>query len=279
MNPLLDPPFDPRNDFHRQLCLAPTLRLVACTQLVEDEFESELTSHATPEAIRTTGQDAGTPMERVIELAGRVCYESHGTGRTSSAFHRHLAEVGHGSVCEHVSMTFAISGVSRGLTHELVRHRVGVAISQRSTRYVDESQSRIVVPPTLVIWPWDSHEVTTLKLQAQRRILEAHQAACDAYKALVTWNDAYVSRKAARGAARAVLGNGLETSLVWTCNLRTLLNVAKQRANESADLEIRLLLVRMLKLAQNYAPAYLTPPVVEFGTGKDFHPLAKVQSL
>lgn len=279
MNPLVDPPFDPRNDFHRQLCLAPTVRLVACTQLVEDEFSAELASHATPAAVNGAGQDQGTQMERVIELAGRICYESHGTGRTSSAFHRHLAEVGHGSVCEHVSMTFAISGVSRGLTHELVRHRVGVAISQRSTRYVDESQSRIVVPPLLVVWPWDSHEVAVVKLQAQQRLLEAHQAACKTYTALVGGIGGRTPRKVARGAARAVLGNGLETSLVWTCNLRTLLNVARQRANENADLEIRLLVVRLLKLAQNFAPDYLTPPVVEFGTGADFHPLAKAQAL
>ena len=94
-------------------------------------------------------QDVGTSAARLIECAGRVCYDSYGKGRGSAAYHKHILEVGHGSVMEHASFSFFLSNISRGCTHELVRHRVGVAISQRSTRYVDESVSAWVWHPLL----------------------------------------------------------------------------------------------------------------------------------
>jgi thymidylate synthase (FAD) len=89
----------------------------------------------------------GSDAEKLIETAGRTCYDSFGKGRSSGDFAEHILESGHGSVLEHAQYSFFISGVSRGLTHELVRHRVGVAISQRSTRYVDESDSEWIRHP------------------------------------------------------------------------------------------------------------------------------------
>jgi thymidylate synthase (FAD) len=58
--------------------------------------------------------------------------------------------MGHGSVFEHASIVFQVAGVSRSLTHELIRHRVGTAYSQESQRYVDAKDIRFVVPPLLV---------------------------------------------------------------------------------------------------------------------------------
>lgn len=77
------------------------------------------------------GQLQGPDAQKIIETAGRTCYDSFGQGRDSDEYAEHILEVGHGSVLEHAQYTFFITGVSRGMTHELVRHRIGVAISQR----------------------------------------------------------------------------------------------------------------------------------------------------
>src|SRR5438045_9291664 len=61
-----------------------------------------------------------------------------------------IKKQGHGSVLEHANYTLLLEGVSRSLTHELVRHRAGFAYSQLSQRYVDESDANFVVPPAIV---------------------------------------------------------------------------------------------------------------------------------
>lgn len=204
------------------------------------------------------------------------CYDSYGKGRGSQEYHAHIIESGHGSVLEHASLTFEISGVSRGLTHELVRHRVGVAISQRSTRYVDESACRLIVPPVFVIQPSDDDEVATAKRIQQEVLLKGHQDSTANYAFLVHRNP-HLDRKAARGAARSTLGNGIETSLVWTCNLRSLLNVLRQRGSEAADAEIRRLAVALYNQALPYAPT-IFGECVELFTATDGVPALKVRS-
>lgn len=103
--------------------------------------------------MHTKLQDIGTDAERLIECAGRTCYDSYGKGRSSTDYHANILKVGHESVMEHASFSFFITNVSRGLTNELVRHRAGVAISQRSTRYVDESESDWCLhPSTELVW-------------------------------------------------------------------------------------------------------------------------------
>jgi len=87
------------------------------------------------------------PLE-VIELAGRTAYQSQSKIKEGSAekFVRILRNLGHESVIEHSCMTVRFSNVSRGFTHEQVRHRL-ISVTQESTRYVDESNLRVVCPP------------------------------------------------------------------------------------------------------------------------------------
>lgn len=96
--------------------------------------------------------DSNNPAERIPELAGRVCYMSFGEkqGRKDNASYLgHILEVGHGSVLEHTVFSLLFTGISRSLTHELIRHRAGFGYSQLSQRYVDESEASFVVPPAL----------------------------------------------------------------------------------------------------------------------------------
>jgi thymidylate synthase (FAD) len=99
----------------------------------------------------------GTP-EELLEHAGRVCYRSEKRGEAGSFLQARIRE-GHGSIIEHASATFEISGISRACSHQLVRHRIA-SYSQESQRYVDLSDPEFVVPPSVAKSPeamrmWD----------------------------------------------------------------------------------------------------------------------------
>lgn len=266
---------DPRNLQSDRLVFYPTVEVVAAMALTP-KFHRSVARKVGAKSIAT--QDRGTDLERLAEFGGRKCYDSYGKGRSSAEYHGHIVESGHGSVLEHSFLTFEIEGVSRGLTHELVRHRVGVAISQRSTRYVDESDCRLIVPPAFVIQPGDGVETVNLKQLQQEVLLKGHQDSTANYIFLVhNGQHLKLDRKAARGAARSTLGNGIETSLVWTCNLRALLNVLRQRGSEAADAEIRRLAIELYHQALPYAPVILAECVTQY-TADDGRYALKVKS-
>lgn len=88
------------------------------------------------------------PADKIPELAGRLCYMSFNKPRPggNEAYLKHIKEERHGSVLEHTVFSFVFTGVSRALSHELVRHRSGFSYSQLSQRYVDSSDVDFVVP-------------------------------------------------------------------------------------------------------------------------------------
>ena len=228
------------------------VRLIGCTQFfgVPDEL-----TEGSLQKIQEKKQDEGSDGARLIECAGRTCYDSYGNGRESLLYHDHIKQVGHGSVTEHVTINFFITGVSRGLTHELVRHR-HASISQRSTRYVDESESDWALHPLIAKYKdrlnaEDTLEAIELARQAYKDI------AADLESALTLDGiDKSTARKQARGAARGLLGNALTSELVWSCNVRSLRNFLEQRASEFADAEIRLLANEIYDLCMIAVPEY-----------------------
>ena len=125
----------------------PTVRLVG--RLAIDEIE--LAGFLADEGVETWTTDAMVAGEKLVEVAGRLCYKSYARPRPggNAAYLGHILEVAHGSVVEHQVFNLVITGVSRSLTHEWVRHRAGFAYSQRSQRFVDEGEGRFVVPPGL----------------------------------------------------------------------------------------------------------------------------------
>jgi thymidylate synthase (FAD) len=219
-------------------------------------------------ALRTIkAQDWGSDPARLIECAGRTCYDSFGAGRTSADYHDHILEVGHGSVCEHAVINFYLDGISRGCTHELVRHRAGCAISQRSTRYVDENESPWILHPLIdqyldAAWgnsdPAFSTKVRASSDTAIAAGREAYRVIADAIQGFMISKgvDKLTARKQARGAARGLLGNALCTSMVWSANIRALRTVIEQRANPAADAEIRVLANRIYEEASLVCPEY-----------------------
>jgi thymidylate synthase (FAD) len=222
-------------------------------------------------AIWLKEQDRGTDAERLVECAGRTCYDSYGRGRPSTDYHKHIMDVDHGSVTEHAWISFFLSGISRGLTHELVRHRVGVAISQRSTRYVDENESAWMWHPLIQAFvaqeePKRAGNGELVELGMDRECKHVKSTADQMYKKVVAkleeWlttrgTDRLTARKQARGAARGLLGNALMTEMVWSCNIRALKTVLAQRAKAAADAEIRVLANMLYEAALPHWPTYL----------------------
>ncbi len=201
----------------------------------------------------TWNTDAASGAESLCEVAGRVCYMSFGKGRkTNAEYLGHILESAHGSVLEHAVWNFVVAGVSRSFTHELVRHRAGFGYSQLSQRYVDESQTDFVEPDIIASDP----ELHTIWEEA---VKQSHQAYCRLVEGLLSRyedvEDKTMRRKLARQAARSVLPNATETKIFITANGRALRHFIEARANEYAEIEIRRVAVKMLRLLQREAPA------------------------
>jgi thymidylate synthase (FAD) len=197
--------------------------------------------------------DTEVAAEKLVETAGRICYMSFARPRPggNAAYIRHILEAGHGSVLEHAVWSFLFVGVSRALTHELVRHRAGFGYSQLSQRYVDESVAEYVEPKVIAEDP----ELHRLWLET---IARTHQAYVQlAEKLLEKYRDEpdrTLRRKLARQAARSVLPNATETKIFVTANARAWRHFIEMRASRWADVEIRQLAVKVLRLLQREAP-------------------------
>src|SRR5205085_4420758 len=98
--------------------------------------------------------------EVLCETAGRICYLSFAKPRPggNAAYLHNIKESGHGSVLEHAVWNLLVTGISRSLTHELIRHRAGFGYSQLSQRYVDESVAEYVEPDLIAADP-ETHAV------------------------------------------------------------------------------------------------------------------------
>jgi thymidylate synthase (FAD) len=199
----------------------------------------------------TTDTEVGA--EKMIEVAGRVCYMSFAKPRPGGnhAYIEHILEVGHGSVLEHAVFSLLITGVSRALTHELVRHRAGFGYSQLSQRFVDESECAFVLPPAIGSDP----ELKAIWLEAVSHAQASYQKLSDGLAAKMSdIEDKTLRRKRAREAARSVLPNATETKIFVTGNGRALRHFVEMRGDVAADMEIRRLAVAVLRVLQASAP-------------------------
>jgi thymidylate synthase (FAD) len=197
--------------------------------------------------------DTEVAAEHLTETAGRVCYMSFAKPRPggNEAYLKHILEVGHGSVLEHAVWCLLITGVSRSLTHELVRHRAGFSYSQLSQRYVDESVAEYVEPDVIA----NDSELHSLWLESVR---QSHNAYVQLTEKLLTKfqeePDRTLRRKMARQAARSVLPNATETKIFVTANARALRHFMELRGSRHAETEIRKLAVAILEIMKREAP-------------------------
>ena len=211
----------------------------------------------TPEHLSVQWNGESTDGERLAEFAGRLCYMSqhNPAGRSTREYLENIKKQGHGSVLEHANYSLLIEGVSRSLTHELVRHRAGFAYSQLSQRYVDESDASFVVPPAI-----GGDERLESAWRAQ---IESAQSAYVALVAQLMERYSWVAdkihrRKMAREAARGVLPNSTETKIVVTGNARAWRTMLELRSSEGAELEIRRMALVVLRVLQSESPAFFS---------------------
>ncbi len=193
--------------------------------------------------------------ERLAEFAGRLCYMSqkNPANRETRAYLGNIKKQGHGSVLEHANYSLLFEGISRSLTHELVRHRAGFAYSQLSQRYVDESDAQFVMPPAII----GDAALEAAWIAQMGSALDAYISLVDELMTRYAWVDDRVHRrKMAREAARGVLPNSTETKIVVTGNARAWRTMLELRSSEGAEMEIRRLAIVVMRVMQSEAPAF-----------------------
>lgn len=182
--------------------------------------------------------------ERAVATAARLCYAPVGAAELMESLSderirkvlKTILEGGHLSTLEHASYTFAIDGVSRALTHQLVRHRLA-SFNQQSQRYVKFANGLETIKPDSIL---ENEEANRLFDEMVEKTIETYQAFLDAG---IPAED-----------ARYILPNAAETKIVVTMNIRELLHFFSLRCCNRAQWEIRDLAWRMLELVRPTAP-------------------------
>lgn len=203
------------------------------------------------ERVEVGGHDG----EVLVEAAGRLCYRSWDVGlnpnvsrvRTdSSSYLLNILQTKHGSVLEHANYTFIFEDVSRVFTHELVRHRAGVAISQESLRYVRLTDIGFRIPQVLL-------PIKEQILQVVEMLEDVQRATAESF-GLDDENVPFSTKKQVTSAMRRLAPLGLSTSIIWTANVRTLRHVISMRTAKDAEEEIRFVFNEVAQIMQAWAP-------------------------
>lgn len=201
--------------------------------------------------------------EETVAMAAKLCYSPSDieilrekiAEKDQKSFIERLMKMGHTTPIEHVSFTFAIEGISRACSHQLVRHRLA-SYSQQSQRYVSE-ESRVrgqrsgfkeifnyIIPPSI---RQDARAAEIFK----KFMLEAQNT----YDLLIgRLAEKGITGESANQDARFVLPNAAETKLIVTMNARELLHFFRQRCCLRAQWEIRAMAEEMLKIASGVTP-------------------------
>ncbi len=189
------------------------------------------------------------------ELSPQEIFERATSGRVATQRQqdlvRRVIESGHGSTIEHIVFTFAISGVTRTLSHQLVRHRVGLAFDQQSQRYVDYREPGYMVPGTVSDAPSEVRDRFVDQLSGSLAVYEEMLAAG------IPGED-----------ARFVMPNAMRTNLVMTTNLRALIHMSGLRLCTMAQWEIRRLFQLIRHEVFTVSPflgSFLAPKCVPLG--------------
>lgn len=206
--------------------------------------------------------------EKLISAAAKLCYSRSGVDSimdgldedNTRRFLSMLMDLGHESPIEHANFTFGVEGVSRVLTHQLVRHRIGCSYSQQSQRYVKLDQFEYIIPPKIDNMP----EIREKFIKAMEYDQKCYNEITDMlynknYKYLISSGmkekQAKIqAEKMSIEDARYVFPNACETKIVFTMNARALYNFFRNRCCNRAQWEIHALADEMLKKVKAVAP-------------------------
>ena len=199
-------------------------------------------------------------IENVLASAGRLCYSKVGveelmnkySQEDNEKFVKMLADMGHESPLEHVSFTFAVEGISRACSHQLVRHRLA-SYSQQSQRYVNLDETFSYIIPKEI----EKDEIALDEYsKTMDKIYNSYKELTEQlhYKYCMTGMDKREANKKAIEDARYILPNACETKLVFTMNVRTLLHFFEKRCCTRAQWEIRDMANEMLRQCKEICP-------------------------
>lgn len=236
---------------------------------VQDVNWEKLQDFLNSECFREWESGAKEASEILTEVAGRLCYMSFSGGRNHADYIENIREHKHGSVLEHAAVSFIITGVSRTLTHELVRHRAGWSYSQLSQRYVDHDHCQFVCPKDILeckdhpIWG-HVYKNWVEACSLQRTLYECVRDSlihkfCRPDGEAVSSEDFEAGKKKHRkrinGASRSLLPACTETKIFCTVNARALRHFVEMRATPEADTEIRELAICLYNAVLSEMPA------------------------
>jgi thymidylate synthase (FAD) len=210
--------------------------------------------------------------ERIIEIGGRVCYMSFKNPRPGGnrEYIKHIIESGHGSCLEHANFSVIMTGISRSLTHQLARHRAGIAFGQLSQRFVKNGTRGMVVRPMMKpmieeaikarkVYDGTSYEnlsQVNLEIASCGESLIEHFVKCqEVYKKIQsTLSASGASVKEANENARSSLPECAETIICATFNGRSIRHILELRGSREADGEIRRLACALFNEVRRFAP-------------------------
>lgn len=192
--------------------------------------------------------DNNDDIAELTEFMGRLCYRSWAPGlnpnvtkirESQEAYIKNIIDVNHGSVLEHGVISFVFANVSRVFTHELCRHRVGVAISQESMRYVRLTDIPFWKPTAI---NQSSDDIKDEFEDDSQSLLLAMETFQQKWSNKLELNNAisFDYKKQMTSALRRWSPQGVATVIGWSCNIRELRHVIKMRTSASAEEEIRL---------------------------------------
>ena len=262
-----------------KLIYGPTVYLMGKQQTVEHEVDRFLRDIGV-----SWSSDTEIASQELVEIYGRNCYQSYATPRPggNSKYIEHLLESKHGSCIEAAVWNMMITGVSRSLTHELIRHR-HFSVAQLSQRYCREDEAEYVVPPDLqdevreaelafvkqngkIVFGGGSHQFRVLLTDSARAGLDWMSSVHESHLNYISFVEHLTKkaagkglsgtdgRKFARQAARSVLPNATETKIAITGNARIFRHFIEMRASTAADPEIRVLACKVWEVLSNEAP-------------------------
>jgi thymidylate synthase (FAD) len=207
--------------------------------------------------------------ENLAEFAGKICYRAWEPGlnpnvrRVRSDHRKYLENIlssAHGSVLEHASFSFVLHNVSRVATHELVRHRPGVAISQESLRFVRLAD----IPFWFPDWAHGDEELMR-RATALLGQMEEFQRWMAGHFRLDEDGVPFHEKKHKTSFMRRFAPDGVATGMLWTANIRTLRHTIEARTDTGAEEEIRLIFGKIAELMRVEAPALFGDYAVQDG--------------
>jgi len=217
----------------------PKVFLIGETRIVPEGLEAYLKHIGIPE----WNSDAPTDIEKLIEVMGRLCYNSFKPGinpnitkirEHNADYLANILKVKHGSVIEHPMINFVFADVSRVFTHELVRHRVGVAISQESFRFVRLNDFGQWLPTVIK----EDEKAIEIFVQTFKE-LEQLQIELAKHFNLDDSEMKFHEKKIITSAIRRLAPEGVATTIGWSANPRTIRWVLEMRTSPDAEEEIR----------------------------------------